>query len=525
MGANLLDAIELQSRAEDIAKREGTTVVKVLRRLQTAEGQDPDLVNEAIRRAELDGAPAAAPLPIQDAPSKAKGRPKGAPKKPPTPEQFIDNFRKANGRIFGSLAGLNRQQARAAAAYEEAAAKNPRSPAAKKARAELGRIVQQKNGLKENLDLALDVSVAGWEKLRAEWAESTEGSKSHVKPLTKFEEEVRGSYGGLLEDVDVSEDARAAAPPKSRKQKQGKSTRGPETQPYVKAPDLQRPTWLRRREMERLGFLYDSTLSAKENEENFHELKEKSQKAKASRRLDKWIGPSKGSVKSGGLTERLARRGGPLGAFVGFLAAFGARVRLLALVGLALGVFFIPVSFFTFSGWSIAAMAMVVVSAVYFIFLNLVKLIATAVVGLVNLLFSVLGGLVVKIGETVMTLFAQPQPCDYNEAVVSAWCPGQKLLQSSLISKEDINAIDIPLLNPRDLMPEVSTQTLAAWFGEVTGLYDLSGPTFLGDAMGRFAAEGNLYVVMGVFFGITAGLGLLIYFKVVKPALRQGGLA
>lgn len=261
-------------------------------------------------------------------------------------------------------------------------------------------------------------------------------------------------------------------------------------------------------------------------------------------RREKWVGRGSKVVSATATSStwvsnqgskiggHFGKKAGPLGAFAATTRLLNKQARRVAIIGLLVGLLFVPIGFFTFSGWSIVAVAMVIVSAAYFVFLNIIKVIASTIVAGINLVFSFLAGLVVRIGEALMKLLGKQEvPCMTESGArtgqFSTFCNGHSVASEGLIPASELNAINISLLDPEKLKPTMSTKPFIQWFGEWTGLYNLKLDFLtrgLEASLGKFAESGNIYAVVFVFFVPTAIVAALVYFKLVRPALQESGV-
>jgi hypothetical protein len=231
------------------------------------------------------------------------------------------------------------------------------------------------------------------------------------------------------------------------------------------------------------------------------------------------------------LAARASRRHGPLGAFVGIARLMNRQARLWAIIGIVLGVLFIPVGFFTFSGWAIAALAMVIISAFYLILLNIFKALASMVVAFINAVFSVIGGIVIKITEAILGAIGKTEEvcfgADGSVTGVSTFCNGHSMLGQSLIAAGELNAIVIPLLDPEKLKPQMDT---TPWIQKLMGWFDIKfdlGPIYakaLGGRFMNFVETGNIYMLIAVFVIPTLIVAWLFYSYMLRPALIDAGV-
>lgn len=231
-------------------------------------------------------------------------------------------------------------------------------------------------------------------------------------------------------------------------------------------------------------------------------------------------------------SARVARRQGPVGAFVGILRVLNERARFVALLGLSLGILFIPMGFFTFSGWSIAALAMVIISTFYLLILNGVKAFASLIVNAVNAFFTFLGTVVVKGTELVLRGFGKDAQDCFGESgeliAYSEFCNGHQMVAQGLVTAGELKAIDISLLDPNELKPSMDTtpliQRVMKWFEIDVDLGSFYAKV-LGSRFTDFVEGGNIYVVMATFLIPTIVILGLGYFKLVRPAMVAGGVA
>lgn len=228
--------------------------------------------------------------------------------------------------------------------------------------------------------------------------------------------------------------------------------------------------------------------------------------------------------------SHFGRKQGPIGAFAAVTRLYNRQARRLSLIGLIVGVLFVPLGFFTFSGWSIVALAMVITSAVYFVLLNIVKVLASIIVAGINATFGLLIGLVVSgVEQALRLLHKTPTACDVGQStVVTTFCSGHQLAAEGLIPASELRAINISLLDPERLKPTMSTKPLIQAFGEWTGLYRIDLSSVFAKAFGvRFQdwlEHGNLYAVIALFFLPLTAVAVLAYWKLVRPALQDSGV-
>lgn len=222
--------------------------------------------------------------------------------------------------------------------------------------------------------------------------------------------------------------------------------------------------------------------------------------------------------------QTFSRNPGFLGTMLSSIRTLDAQARRLAIVGLLVGLAFIPVGFFTFAGWSIVAVAMVIISAAYFVFLNAVKVVASLVVTFINTVFSVIGGAIVSVTERLLILL----PGDNKGDCGYEFCSGREIMSDGLIRADALKAINISLLDPEKLKPEMNTKPLIQYLGEWTGLFRIDLGSFFARVFNEkftsFVADGSLTKVVLLWFVPTAVILGVAYLKIMRPALRDAGV-
>lgn len=237
--------------------------------------------------------------------------------------------------------------------------------------------------------------------------------------------------------------------------------------------------------------------------------------------------------------EKLQKRGlrvrqiGILGTILSAIRLVDVQAKRVAVGGLLLGILFVPVGFLTFAGWSIVAAAMVLLSAVYFVFLNIVKVISAGAVGFINLVFSFLASASIALAEPVLLFMGKAKTrCTFADGTQTeeayAFCSGRIVASEGLVPASALKAIDIPLLDPRKLMPTMNPKPLIQYAAEAFGFTGLDLGSFFARAfngpIADFIAGGSIYRVILVFVVPTVLLGGWAYVALVRPALQAAGV-
>lgn len=279
-----------------------------------------------------------------------------------------------------------------------------------------------------------------------------------------------------------------------------------------------------RDQMEAHGLVYREDLSQTDNEKVLIAGKKK----KWSERREGFYDRVEHGTKSGnGLTERLRRRQGPIGNFVSVLSLMSTNVRILTVVGMLVGILFIPTGFFAFAGWAIAAAAMVVVSMLYTVFVNLVRAAASWFLAGINLVYTWFGGVMLKVSEWVIGWFVPATECTDLPGVTSTFCTGREVLAEGLVPASELDALKIKLLDPSKFQPTIESQPLVVAVAKYVGFDGFSMDWLWGGLSTRMQTwvEGSSVYAIVFWFAVPAViLGGLFYVKLIRPALRANGV-
>lgn len=222
-----------------------------------------------------------------------------------------------------------------------------------------------------------------------------------------------------------------------------------------------------------------------------------------------------------------ARQQGFIGTFLGGLALANNNVRLLLMVGLLVGLAFIPIGFFGYMGWAIAALAMTLASGIYFVLVNVVKFVASGILIFVNFVWNVVGVTVVKAIEGTLAVLRKPATT-CTDGRSSTFCQGYDLLNEGLLSSSALEALNVSLLDPNTIRPELSTETLLGFILRKSGASDFDPGAALFGPLARktqeFADSGNPFLVMAIFLIPVVGIGFLVWRYYLKPYLSATGV-